>query len=533
MNILVINGSPKGENSNTLKLANAFIGGINNNGNNFIETITISQKTIEHCRGCFCCWEKTPGKCIIKDDMETIFEKYINADLVIWSFPLYYYGIPSKTKAFIDRLLPNNMPDIIMNDDGRAKHLTRHDLQHQRHILVSTCGFFTVKNNCEAMVKQFEIMFDNRLTTILCPEGELFRVPQLEERTDEYLSYVTKAGEEYITQGFFSNDIQNKLNEPLFPAEQFMEMANISWERRDTAEETKDGASRLLRQMAAIYKPHGKDTDIILEFYFTDIGKVYQLVLGKTKCEYRDENLKPCTARIETSFEIWSRISEGKLNGKEALFQHKYSVLGDISAMVYLESCFSRKNTKYETKNVPAQKRDMLLLLLPWIAFWAAIPLIPDLGVYIALVVAAAMPLFYGLRKTTVYDAISVFCVTVLSIATIVKIDVRLLMPLSYFFFSLLWLVSLFTRIPLCAWYSSNKWGGDTAFENPLFVLTNKIICAGWGVMYLITSVCAWFLMRSDYAQFTGIITQVCPALMGIFTAVFSKRFPAYYAGKT
>jgi hypothetical protein len=200
--------------------------------------------------------------------------------------------------------------------------------------------------------------------------------------------------------------------------------------------------------------------------------------------------------------------------------------------MEYLESCFSRKNTQRETKNVPAQKRDMLLLLLPWIAFWAAIPLVPALGAYAALVVAAAMPLFYGVRKATVYDAISVFCVTVLSIATIIKIDVQFLMPLSYFFFSLLWLVSLFTRIPLCAWYSSNQWGGDAAFENPLFVLTNKIICAGWGVMYLITSVCAWFLMQSDYAQFTGIITQVCPTLMGIFTAVFSKRFPAYYAGK-
>jgi hypothetical protein len=83
------------------------------------------------------------------------------------------------------------MPDIVMNDDGSAKHLTRHDLQHQRHILISTCGFFTVKNNYEALVKQFELIFCERLTTILCPQGELFRVPQLAEQTDEYLSYVT------------------------------------------------------------------------------------------------------------------------------------------------------------------------------------------------------------------------------------------------------------------------------------------------------------------------------------------------------
>jgi putative sterol carrier protein len=311
-----------------------------------------------------------------------------------------------------------------------------------------------------------------------------------------------------------------------------MGMANVSWEQGEAAEGIKDEASRLLRQMAAIYKPHGKDTNIILEFYFTDLHKTYQLVLGKTKCVFKDGDFLPHTARIEASFETWSLISGGTLNGKDALFQHKYSVSGDLSAMEYLENCFSRKNTQHETKNVPAPKRSMMLLLLPWIAYWAVVPLMSDFGAYFALVVAAAMPLFYGVRKATVYDTISVFCVTVLSILSIIKIDLRFLMPISYFFFSLLWLVSLFTRIPLCAWYSSNKWSGDAAFENPLFVLTNKIICAGWSLIYLISSVCACFLMRSDYAQFTGLITQVCPVVMGVFTAAFSKRFPAYYTRK-
>jgi hypothetical protein len=251
--------------------------------------------------------------------MENIFEKYINADLVLWSFPLYYYGIPSKTKALVDRLLPNNMPDIIIKDDGSARHPARHDLQNQRHILVSTCGFFSSKNNYEALAKQFDIMFGERLSTILCPEGELFRIPQLAERTGEYLTLVTKAGEEYASNGFFSDDMRNKLNEPLYPAEQFIAMANISWEREKAADEIKDNASRLLRQMSAIYKPHGKDKEVVFEFYFTDMGKTYQLILGKTKCVFKDENIGPYTARIETSFEIWSLISEGKLNGQDAL----------------------------------------------------------------------------------------------------------------------------------------------------------------------------------------------------------------------
>ncbi|MDR1174600.1 MAG: flavodoxin family protein, partial [Treponema sp.] len=306
MNILVINGSPKGEKSNTLKLVNAFIDGINNAGNHSIEIITVSQKNIEPCRGCFCCWEKTPGKCIIADDMSGILDKYINADLIIWSFPLYYYSIPSKTKALIDRLLPTNLPDIIAHADGSAGHPRRYNLQNQRNILISTCGLFTVQNNYEALIKQFEIMSGGRFANIVCPEGELFRVPQVEERTNEYLSYVVRAGEEYIKRGSFSDDTQKKLDEPLYPPEQFMEMANLSWAKGGVTQEIKDEAYRLLRQMSALYKPHGQDKEITLEFYFTDLEKTYQLVLGKTKCTFKAENFLPCTARIETSFEVWA-----------------------------------------------------------------------------------------------------------------------------------------------------------------------------------------------------------------------------------
>jgi multimeric flavodoxin WrbA len=320
LNILVINGSPKGEKSNTLKLTNAFIDGINNAGNYPVETITVSQKNIEPCRGCFCCWEKTPGKCIISDDMGSILDKYNKVDLIVWSFPLYYYSVPSETKALIDRLLPNNLPDIIAHDDGSAGHPQRHNLQNQRHILISTCGLFTVRNNYEALVKQFEIMFGNRFAKIVCPEGELFRIPQIEERTNEYLSYVTRAGEEYIKQGVFSDDTQEKLDEPLYPPEAFMEMANLSWEKGSATQEIKDEAYRLLRQMAVLYKPHGQDKKIVLEFYFTDLEKTYQLVLEKTKCAFKEEDLLPCTLRIETPFEVWAAISGGKLSGQDALF---------------------------------------------------------------------------------------------------------------------------------------------------------------------------------------------------------------------
>ncbi len=77
----------------------------------------------------------------------------------------------------------------------------RYDLSHQRHVLISTCGFYATKNNYDALIRQFEIMFSDKLTKIIRTEGELFHVPQLEGRISEYLAYVKQAGKEFSEQG--------------------------------------------------------------------------------------------------------------------------------------------------------------------------------------------------------------------------------------------------------------------------------------------------------------------------------------------
>jgi multimeric flavodoxin WrbA len=233
MKILVINGSPKGEKSNTLNITKAFMDGLNTKKECEFETITIYQKNIDHCRGCYCCWAKTPGKCIINDDMEDIIEKYTGANIVIWSFPLYYYGMPSKTKAAMDRLLPNLLPNIIVDKDGKVRHPARKKTDSIKFILISTCGFCTIENNYEAVIKQFEIIYGNNISKILCPEGELFNVSPMEGRIKEYLTFVKKAGEEFMDIGFFSKETMEKINEPLYDPKEFIKMANSYWDNKN------------------------------------------------------------------------------------------------------------------------------------------------------------------------------------------------------------------------------------------------------------------------------------------------------------
>ena len=73
MKVLVLNGSPKAERSNTLNITKAFLKGFP--ADTEVEQINLYKKDIKPCLGCFSCWSRTPGQCVIKDDMQDIYEK--------------------------------------------------------------------------------------------------------------------------------------------------------------------------------------------------------------------------------------------------------------------------------------------------------------------------------------------------------------------------------------------------------------------------------------------------------------------------
>ena len=112
MNVLVLNGSPK-KKSDTFRLTNAFLKGLNKTKEHEVNIIHVMEKDIAPCRGCFGCWQKLDGHCVIQDDQNDILDLYRRADVVIWSFPLYCYGMPSHLKAVLDRTIPLVKMDMV------------------------------------------------------------------------------------------------------------------------------------------------------------------------------------------------------------------------------------------------------------------------------------------------------------------------------------------------------------------------------------------------------------------------------------
>ncbi len=99
MNILIFNGSPR-KKGNTETLLNAVAAGIHAGGGQ-TEIIRLADLSINPCKACGGC-DKT-GICIQQDDMTPLYDKINKARRIIIGSPIYFYGVTSQTKIFIDR----------------------------------------------------------------------------------------------------------------------------------------------------------------------------------------------------------------------------------------------------------------------------------------------------------------------------------------------------------------------------------------------------------------------------------------------
>lgn len=576
MKILVINGSPKGDKSNTYKLTKAFLAGIQEGAEEKsnakgvpeakmvlegkagqrpkealeIEEIQVTRLDIHPCLGCFSCWDKTPGSCCMQDDMGEVIRKLLWADVTIWSFPLYYYTVPGGLKNLIDRQLPMVLPFMVENKDGTGSgsHPARYDMSGKKTVLISTCGFYAAEGNYDGIYSLFDhICGKNQYTSIFCGQGELFRVPELSRRTDQYLEYVRRAGKEYLMGGI-RPETEAELNRLLYPRETFEAMADASWGiSRENGEKESD-ALVFTRQMAALYRPESyPGRELVLEMQYTDLGECYQIVLGKEGSRVITDGFMAATTRIETPITVWRSIAAGEIRGDEALMKQLYRVKGDFDLMLKWDTFFGGPGSSAEGNSnaagggdrpgtgggihIPRKATDMKILLFPWMAFWIFPAIHNKTGCLVSIAVCALVPLFFYQNKKTFYDVLSGVLVSGFSMAVLLGLSDRIVLPLSYLTFGIMWTVTCLGKIPLTAHYSMNDYNEEDALKNPLFMKTNRILTLAWGILYLLTPVWTYLLMGTGLKPYTGAINSIMPIFMGIFTVWFQKWYPRKVAG--
>ncbi|MGB9936631.1 MAG: flavodoxin family protein [Methanobacterium sp.] len=101
---VIIFGSPR-ENSNTELLVNQAINGLHDS-NVSTEIFYLNEMDIKGCQACYYCKKNNTKECAVKDDMQKIYSSINEADGIIVASPIYFAGITSQTKMWLDRLFP-------------------------------------------------------------------------------------------------------------------------------------------------------------------------------------------------------------------------------------------------------------------------------------------------------------------------------------------------------------------------------------------------------------------------------------------
>ncbi len=91
-----------------------------------LKIVRLEDQSIAPCIGCWSCWLKTPGRCIMKDQMSEIYPYYVNSDTVILLISTAQGFINHNAKAFFDRTIPHYHPYIELVN-GECHHVARYE----------------------------------------------------------------------------------------------------------------------------------------------------------------------------------------------------------------------------------------------------------------------------------------------------------------------------------------------------------------------------------------------------------------------
>ncbi len=186
---------------------------------------------------------KTPGRCVQRDDMDLVYPKLAESDVIVLGTPVYLDGMTGTMKTLIDRFIPLLEPFIEIRDDHCRHPLRRGVTAGKKMVLVSVCGLMEMDNfdpllsHVEAVCKNFEWEFAGAL---LRPYA--VALPRLKETglpVDEVYEAAGKAGRQLVQYGKMARETLADVSRELISRESYMKDRNTSFREALSALERK------------------------------------------------------------------------------------------------------------------------------------------------------------------------------------------------------------------------------------------------------------------------------------------------------
>ena len=225
---VAINGSPRMEKGNTAMVLTPFIRGMMDAGSD-VELLYASRLKVKPCTcGEMYCWNDMPGECCIKDDMQLLYPKLREADILVLATPVYI-PLPGEMQNIINRLCPLLDPFLEFRQ-GRTRARFHKDVGIRKIVLVSTGGwwekanFGTVVRITEDLAKDASVEFAG---AVLRPHAHLMKEKgELTQDGEAVLNAVQRAGYELVKEGVMTKETLETISRPLISQEEFWRRYN-------------------------------------------------------------------------------------------------------------------------------------------------------------------------------------------------------------------------------------------------------------------------------------------------------------------
>jgi len=227
--VVAINGSAKMEKGNTARVLAPFLDGMREAGAS-VELFYAKRLKVKPCMGEFYCWNEKPGVCYQEDDMQMLYPKLREADILVLATPVYI-PLPGEMQNLINRLCPLIEPILVWRD-GRTRARFHDNVNIRKIVLVSTCGwwemgnFGTVLRIAEEIAKDVSVEFAG---AILRPHAYL--MAENKEKAKKVIEALTKAGHELVKKGRMSKSLLEVISQPLISEEEYKRLLNEDYEK--------------------------------------------------------------------------------------------------------------------------------------------------------------------------------------------------------------------------------------------------------------------------------------------------------------
>ena len=358
MKVIAINSSARTQGqSKTELMLDHLVCGMENAGAD-VEVIHLREKKIKDCIGCFHCMTKTPGKCVLKDDMtRELFPKWLDSDLTIYATPLFHHTVNATMKRFIERTFPICEP-FLMKQGERWVHPLRS--RFPAAVVLSVCGFPEI-SAFGALTHYAKFLFNReekgKLWAEIYRPGSEYLLETVNEQKD-ILDATVQAGIELVKTHRVSPETLARIEQPLM--DDFSNLAKISncmWQTCIDEGVTRkkytnkgmmpraDSIETYMLMMSIGFNPdNAGDAKVTIQNDFT--GRVEgscHFIISDGTVQTRGGKSENPDLIIKSPFDVWIDIVTGKEDGTEMIMEGKYMVEGNTDLIFDVPKFFERK----------------------------------------------------------------------------------------------------------------------------------------------------------------------------------------------